>query len=67
MFVRVHEIRELSDPDLHKELQDTYKELLNLRFRLATKQLTNTSAIRTVKKKIARLNVIIRERELGAA
>ena len=62
--MRAHEVRELDDQDLSKELEDSYKELLNLRFRLATKQLTNTSQIRTAKKNIARLNTIMRERQL---
>ena len=63
--MRVHEIRELSDEDLSKELEGSYRELLNLRFRLATRQLSNTSQIRIVKKNIARLNTIVGERRLG--
>lgn len=63
--MRAHEIREFNEQELAKELEDSYKELLNLRFRLATKQLANTSQIRSVRKNIARLNTIIRERQLG--
>ena len=63
--MRSHEIRELSDPELSEQLEDSYRELLNLRFRLATKQLTNTSQIRIVRKDIARLNTVMRERQLG--
>ena len=59
-----YEIRELNDEDLAKELEGTYRELLNLRFSLATKQLTNTSRLRTVRKDIARLNTAVRARQL---
>ena len=61
--MRPAEIRALSDVDLNKELETTYRELFNLRFRLATKQLTNHREVRNVKKKIARLMTIIKERE----
>ncbi len=64
--MRAHEIRELSDEELKKELENTHKESLNLRFRIATKQMSNTAQIRSVKKNIARLNTVIRERQLGA-
>ena len=62
--MRAHEMRQLSEEDLQKELDGSHREILNLRFRLATKQLTNTSAIRTVRKKIATLNTLIRERHI---
>ena len=65
--MRAHEIREMTDEALAKQLEDSHKELLNLRFRLATKQLTNTSEIKTVKRKTARLNTIIRERQREAS
>jgi large subunit ribosomal protein L29 len=63
--MRAHEIRELSDQELGRELTNSHREMLNLRFRLATRQLTNTSQIRVARKNIARLNTIIRERQLG--
>ena len=63
--MRAHEMREMNDQDLMKELQDCFKELLNLRFRVATKQVANVSQIKTTKKKIARLNTVARERRLG--
>lgn len=62
--MRAYDIRELSDEDLAKELDNSHRELLNLRFRIATKQLTNTAEVRIVRKKIARLNTVIRERQL---
>ena len=61
--MHAHEMRALNDQELEKELENSYKELQNLRFRIATKQLANTSQIRNVKKNVARLNTIIRERK----
>ncbi len=61
--MRAHEMRELTDQELSRELESSYKEILNLRIRLATKQLTNTSQIRIARKNTARLNTIIRERQ----
>lgn len=63
--MEVNEIRALNDVDLIKQLDAAHKELFELRFRLATKQLVNHRQVRVVKKRIARLNTIIRERELG--
>jgi len=63
--LKVEEIRVLSDEELAKQLEAAHEELFNLRFRLATKQLVNHREIRRVKKEIARLKTIIRERELG--
>lgn len=63
--MKVEEIRALSNEELKKQLEEAYQELFNLRFRLATKQLVNHRELPRVKKKIARLKTIIRERELG--
>jgi large subunit ribosomal protein L29 len=60
-------MRELTSQKLVDELNDSQKELLKLRFRIATKQLANTSELGRVRKNIARLNTIIRERQLGVA
>jgi large subunit ribosomal protein L29 len=49
---------------LQKQLEDTHQELFNLRFRLSTKQLVNHREVRRVKRKIARLETLIREKEL---
>ena len=59
------EIRELNDNDLSKQLEELHEELFNLRFRVATKQLVNHRELRRVKKMIARLNTLKKERELG--
>jgi large subunit ribosomal protein L29 len=60
------ELRGLSDSELDQRLQEAYQELLNLRFRKATKQLDNTARIRVVRSSIARIKTIMRERELEA-
>ena len=62
--MKVEEIRALSPEELAKQLEEAHQELFNLRFRLATKQLVNHRQIPRVKKKIARLKTILREREL---
>jgi len=63
--LKVKEIRALSSEELAKQLEAAQQELLNLRFRLATRQLVNHREIPRVKKKIARLKTIMRERELS--
>jgi large subunit ribosomal protein L29 len=65
MTMRVSEIRNLSDRDLEVKLEDLKEELFNLRFRSAVGQLENPMRIRTVRKAIARVMTIMRERELG--
>ncbi len=62
--MRPEEIRALGDEELRKQLEEAHQELFNLRFRLATRQLVNHREIRKVKKKIARMMTIKREREL---
>lgn len=61
--MKTKEIRALSTADLLKQLEEAHQELLDLRFRLETRQLVNHREIPRVKKKIARLNTIIKERE----
>jgi len=63
--LKTKEIQALSDKELAKQLEAVHQELFNLRFRLATKQLVNHREVRRVKKEIARLKTIKRERELG--
>lgn len=65
--MKVREIRELSNQELQQKLKDLKEELFNLRFQLATGQLDNPMRIREVRKTIARVKTIIRERELKAA
>ena len=63
--MKAEEIRVLSTEEIKKQLEGAYQELFNLRFRLATKQLVNHREIPRVKRRIARLKTIMRERELG--
>jgi large subunit ribosomal protein L29 len=63
--VKLTEIRALGDAELKKKLEEAHQELFNLRFKLATRQLVNHRELPRVKKKIARINTIITERELG--
>jgi len=64
--LKTDQIRALSDEELLKKLEDSREKFLNLRFRLATRQLVNHCEIPRVKKNIARMKTILRERELGA-
>ena len=59
------EMRKLSDKDLSQKLNDLKAELFNLRFQSVTGQLDNPNAIGLVKKDIARVKTIVRERELN--
>ncbi len=60
----IHEIRALNDEQLKDELQKAHRELMALRFRAATNQLPNSNLPRSVRKTIARIETIIKEREL---
>ena len=63
--MKFNEILEMADVELNQKLAELKSELFNLRFQLATGQLENTARIRTVRKDIARIKTIIRERELN--
>ena len=63
--MKIKELRTITTGELAKQLEEAHQELFNLRFRLATKQLVNHREVRSAKRKIARLETIIRERELG--
>ncbi|MCL0060496.1 50S ribosomal protein L29 [Dehalococcoidia bacterium] len=65
--MRIGEIRKLNYPELKREIESSRQELFNLRFRAATRQLTNYRELNRVKKKIARLNTVIREMELSGS
>ena len=62
---RAHELDELNDIDLETRLREAKEELFNLRFQAATGQLESHGRLRTVKKDIARIYTVVRERELG--
>ena len=63
--MKAKEIRQMTDQELDTQLLDLKSELFNLRFQLATGQLDNPMRIKVVRKDIARVKTIIRERELG--
>ncbi|MCL6634686.1 MAG: 50S ribosomal protein L29 [Peptococcaceae bacterium] len=63
--MKVKELRELTDAELNKKLSDSKEELFKLRFQMATGQLDNPMKLKEVRRKIARVKTIIRERELG--
>jgi large subunit ribosomal protein L29 len=62
-----NDLVELSLGELIDELRATKQEALNLRFRNATGQLENTAEIGRVRKQVARINTLIRQREIAAA
>ena len=66
-MAKKNDLVELSLGELIDELRATKQEALNLRFRNATGQLENTAEIGKVRKQIARINTLIRQREIAAA
>ena len=60
------EIRNLSQTEVARQLDQSYQELFNLRFQYSTGQLKNTTRLGQVRREIARLRTIMRERELAA-
>ena len=63
--LKAHELDEMTDIDLEAKLREAKEELFNLRFQAATGQLESHGRLRTVKKDIARIYTVVRERELG--
>ena len=59
------ELRTMSDDDLARALREAKEELFNLRFQAATGQLESHGRLRTVRRDIARIYTVLRERELG--
>ena len=62
--MKINKIKEMSSPELEKELGELKSELFTLRFSLATNGLDNPMKIKEVKKDIARIKTVLREREL---
>ena len=65
MASKAAELRELPDEELYVRIESAKEELFNLRFQAATGQLESHGRLRTVKKDIARIYTVVRERELG--
>ena len=62
--MHISEVRELSNPELYRELLQQERALMNLRFQKTTRQLTNTNALRDTRRTIARIYTVIRERQI---
>jgi large subunit ribosomal protein L29 len=67
MSQKNQKLRELSLDELHKQLNDAREEMMNLRFRQATGELTDFTRLRLTRRQVARLMTIVDEREKEAA
>ena len=63
--MKINKIREMSSPDLEKELGELKSELFKLRFSLATNGLDNPMKIKEVKRDIAKIKTVLKQRELN--
>ncbi len=63
--MKINKIKEMSSPELEKELGELKTELFKLKFSLATNSLENPMKIREVKKDIARINTVLTERKIA--
>ena len=63
--MEIDDLRGMPDEDLAGELSDSRRELMNLRFRAATMQMTNVNEIKNARRRIARIHTVTRERELA--
>lgn len=64
MTEKTRKLHELSSDELRKNLNDAHEELMNLRFQQATGELTDYTRMRFTRRQIARLQTILREREI---
>ncbi len=64
--MKVKDLRQMTDAELISRHQELSEELMNLRFQLQMKQLTNPGRIRLVRKDISRINTLLAERERAA-
>ncbi len=67
MALSTVELRELSDSELLDRLAEVKQDVFTLRFQIATGQAENTSLLGAAKRNVARINTILREREIAAA
>jgi large subunit ribosomal protein L29 len=65
--MKVNEMRSIGSAELAKQLDDSYQELFNLRFQRVTGQISNTARFGQVRKQIARIKTILRQRELATS
>ena len=66
-MTKTHDLRELTDDELERKLVESKHELFNLRFQLATGKQDNSARLGHVRKEIARVSTLLREREIAAA
>jgi large subunit ribosomal protein L29 len=64
--MKAYEIRNLSDKDIDQKLEETSEELFNLRFQMAIGQVKDPNRITALKRDVARLKTVLRERQLAA-
>lgn len=64
-MAEIDDIRNMNDQDLEENLNSMRKDLMNLRFRTATMQLTDTNEVKRTQRKIAKIMTVIREREIS--
>ena len=64
-MMKIDKIREMSSPDLEKELGELKTELFKLKFSLATNGLDNPMKIKEVKRDIAKINTVLTERKIA--
>ncbi len=62
--MKAADIRDLTDAEIQQRIADAQEELFRLRFRSATQQLENPSLVRKLRRDVARMKTILREREL---
>ena len=62
--MQIDEIRKLTDEELQKTLEDSERSLMNLQFRKATMQLSNVMEIKSARKDIAKIQTIIKQRQI---
>jgi len=63
-MIAAKELRAMTEVELKQKLQDAHQELFNLRFRQAAKQIDDTNRLRVVRRDIARIKTVMRERDL---
>ena len=64
-MAEIDDIRNMNDQDLVENLDSTQRDLMNMRFRIATMQLTDTNSVKKTQRKIAKIMTVIREREIS--
>ena len=64
--MKISEVRALATPEIESKLEDTREELFHLRFQFKTGELTDYSRLKAARRTVARLETILRERQLAA-